>query len=554
MPMEQKKDHVRNAHIADSSPSVVRRQRMAKDWNYKRRSCPEPNELFKSADTKESDEGEPHTLTNNTLQRHQHKTQGSPLLNRPRRMSVLSDTSTTSIDSEGLRRNSIISAGGYKSIARRLSTSSGPAAFGRQVPHHRMDDRRVIDEKYEFGDELGKGSFGAVRKVLNIETSEYFACKVVHKEKAGTIGVRMLDMEIAVLKSTDHPHIVRLVEVNETPKDTFLFMELCEGGSLSTRAFTMQNNEKVPSFTTAEVAEVIRQVAGAVAYLHDNGVVHRDLKNENVILKRLDSILCKVCDFGLAALKTKDSDLQMVCGTPHYMAPEILANQSSYSPLCDIWSIGVMLHVLLSGNFPFVRRETESQLSSIRRTELTFESPVWKNFEDSYKVLIRRLLQIDPAKRVTAKELLEDPWVSGRSDNASLINSMNVLDMMKAFSAEQELSGKVIDSDAEETPSPLQPPSPHLEKRMRSGRRYTDDNVLAKSSPPFAGFSKEGHIGRRRQTIDVSPRKESKPANLQLKYREGKSPYGSFKSGNSPRKHRNTINENGGALRLPPIV
>jgi len=303
--------------------------------------------------------------------------------------------------------------------------------------HSRLDHVDTLKEVYEFGIKLGQGSFGSVLEVVHLGNKEHWACKTIHKEKAGTIGVRMLEVEIAVLKQVEHPNIVFLHEVYETPDDMYLVMEICTGGSLQDQALTASGQ---PAYSHEQVAIIIRNVTSAVAYLHDIGIIHRDLKLDNVMLKAKRSLDVKICDFGLAAVQWKESHMQQVCGTPSYMAPEILANQGSYSPLCDVWSLGVMLFLLLSGSLPFKRQSAdESQLGCIKRTKLSFEDRIWNNVDDSVKRTIGRLLQMDPADRVTAKELLDDPWVDGRGVvGAGSSGVMTVIEMMRMAAAEQQ--------------------------------------------------------------------------------------------------------------------
>lgn len=231
-----------------------------------------------------------------------------------------------------------------------------------------------------------------------------------------------------------------LGEVFEMPNKMFLIMELCSGGMLSDWALTVSGQ---PAYAHDHVAVLIRRVTSAVAYLHDCGIIHRDLKLDNIMLKSKHSLDVKICDFGLAAVHNKEAHVQMVCGTASYMAPEVIANKGNYSPLCDVWSIGVILYLLLSGSIPFrPKGPDDSWLSAIKRTKLDFAAPIWGLVDKGVKALLQRLLHTDPAARMTAKELRDHPWVSGRAPEAGSksgadMSNMTVIEMMKQFALEQ---------------------------------------------------------------------------------------------------------------------
>jgi serine/threonine kinase 33 len=309
-----------------------------------------------------------------------------------------------------------------------------------RVIHARLEHIDTLMDLYSRGAELGHGAFGVVHEFISKETGESFACKTIEKEKAGSTGVRMLEIEIGVLKRVDHPNIVMLSAVYETPQRMYLVMELCSGGSLSDWALTVSGQ---PAYAHDQVATIIRRVSGAVAYLHDCGIIHRDLKLDNIMLKSKRSLDVKICDFGLAAVHNKDSQVQMVCGTESYMAPEVIASKSNYSPLCDVWSIGVILYLLLSGSLPFRKQGSDDhQLAAIKRTKIDYVAPIWGLVDKRVKSLLLRLLNIDPAARMSAKELVDNGWVSGKpatigGDKGGHSDSMTVIEMMKLFAAEQ---------------------------------------------------------------------------------------------------------------------
>nr|XP_031315952.1 serine/threonine-protein kinase 33 isoform X3 [Camelus dromedarius] len=283
-----------------------------------------------------------------------------------------------------------------------------------KVPHIRMDDGAAIQEIYTFGRILGQGSFGMVIEAIDKETETKWAIKKVNKEKAGRSAVKLLEQEVNILKSVKHQHIIHLEQVFETPKKMYLVMELCEDGELK------EILDRKGHFSENETKWIIRSLASAIAYLHNKDIVHRDLKLENIMVKSsfIDgndemNLNIKVTDFGLAVKKQGRSEamLQTTCGTPIYMAPEVI-NAHDYSQQCDIWSIGVIMYILLCGEPPFMASSEEKLFELIRKGELNFKKSVWDSISDSAKSVLKQLMKVDPAHRITAKELLDNQWLT----------------------------------------------------------------------------------------------------------------------------------------------
>ncbi|XP_017751875.1 PREDICTED: serine/threonine-protein kinase 33 isoform X4 [Rhinopithecus bieti] len=283
-----------------------------------------------------------------------------------------------------------------------------------KVPHIRIENGAAIEEIYTFGRILGKGSFGMVIEATDKETETKWAIKKVNKEKAGSSAVKLLEREVNILKSVKHEHIIHLEQVFETPKKMYLVMELCEDGELK------EILDRKGHFSENETRWIIQSLASAIAYLHNNDIVHRDLKLENIMVKSslIDdnneiNLNIKVTDFGLAVKKQSRSEamLQATCGTPIYMAPEVI-NAHDYSQQCDIWSIGVIMYMLFCGEPPFLASSEEKLFELIRKGELHFENPVWNSISDCAKSVLKQLMKVDPAHRITAKELLDNQWLT----------------------------------------------------------------------------------------------------------------------------------------------
>ncbi|CAB3976705.1 serine threonine- kinase 33-like [Paramuricea clavata] len=315
-----------------------------------------------------------------------------------------------------------------KSSARKGS----PGGSTRNVPHTRLEDENEFEKVYEFRQELGRGSFGRVYEAQCQTTGLKWAVKSVNKEKAGSYAVKMLEREVNIMKMIDHQHVVCLNEVYETPTKMFLVMELCDQGELCDLLRVRKTlNEN-------ETLTVIRQLADAIAYLHDLDIVHRDLKLENILLCKPvndEPINIKISDFGLSYIKgSGEAMMQSVCGTPMYMAPEVI-DEHEYSRQCDIWSIGVILFTLLTGSPPFQAPTEEKLYQLIKQGQLDFTHPCWQTINESAKNLLEGMLEVDPAHRSTAMEIKDHPWVNGDNESSARVN---VIQMMKEYNAEQK--------------------------------------------------------------------------------------------------------------------
>eukprot|EP01137_Pigoraptor_chileana_P005994 Opistho-2@49823 len=317
---------------------------------------------------------------------------------------------------------------------RSAAQTAAEAAQKRAVNHTRISDSKGVEDSYDLGPVLGKGSFGVVEVAIHKKTGEKWACKSLDKQKAGSSAVRQLEREVGILKRVAHKHVVQLREVLEAPKKIYLIMELCDGGDLLT---CVEDRRYLPE---RDVAVIMKRLADVIAYLHDNEIVHRDLKLENILLSRADpadNFNIKVSDFGLSYIKGKESAMMStMCGTPIYMAPEVIA-KLGYSQQCDIWSMGIIMYFLLCGSPPFYDKDEEQLYEKINRGEVSFDGPVWASISSQAKNLIQGMLKVDPAHRFTAKEIMDHAWISNRDNAEGTPLASNVLDMMRAYNAER---------------------------------------------------------------------------------------------------------------------
>ncbi|KAL3867464.1 hypothetical protein ACJMK2_044666 [Sinanodonta woodiana] len=263
---------------------------------------------------------------------------------------------------------------------------------------------RKLEDTYVLGKELGRGATSQVYKCTHKGSGESWAVKVINKK----IDKKVVRTEIGALLKLKHKHVIRLKEIFETPQQMYLVLELVTGGELFDRIVIRG------SYTEKDASDAVRQMLEAVEYLHQNDVVHRDMKPENLLYEDLSNDAnLKIADFGLSKIITEETmKMTTVCGTPGYCAPEILMGQG-YGPSVDIWSLGVIAYILLCGYEPFYEDNENLMYKRIIKADYSFDSPYWDNITENAKDLIRKLLTKDPKKRPTATQALKHPWVRG---------------------------------------------------------------------------------------------------------------------------------------------
>ena len=264
-------------------------------------------------------------------------------------------------------------------------------------------------DSYEVLSQLGKGGYGKVYKVKNIKTGEIRACK--HLSKQNVKNLEKFRREIEILKKMDHPNIIKLYEVYESERSLYLVMELCNGGEIFDRIIEHIQDKKM--YSEKDAAKIFEQVMSCIQYCHNKNICHRDLKPENLLYLNAGSEennRIKVIDFGLSQacdrLKTK-------VGTAYYVSPEILSG--NYTQLCDIWSAGVILYILLSGDPPFNGPNDNYIYTKISQMKFTFPENKWKNISNDAKDLICHML-VPESERYTAEQVLAHPWFKNASD------------------------------------------------------------------------------------------------------------------------------------------
>jgi calcium-dependent protein kinase len=263
-----------------------------------------------------------------------------------------------------------------------------------------------LKDNYEVIKKLGKGGYGQVYQVRNKKSNELFACKKLSKLDINNL--EKFEREIKILIQTDHPNIIKLYDVYTTTNSLYLIMEECHGGELFDKILEHIENQEM--YTEKEAAEIILQVMSAVEYCHNNGIVHRDLKPENLLYLKKGNEKnnpLKVIDFGLSQTLNTKKILSSKVGTAYYVSPEILAGK--YNEKCDIWSCGVILYVLLSGEPPFNGPSDGVIYSKIKKMKFTFPKEKWNCISKEAKDLLSHMLAPED-ERYTASQVLAHPW------------------------------------------------------------------------------------------------------------------------------------------------
>lgn len=256
--------------------------------------------------------------------------------------------------------------------------------------------------RYELGRTLGEGTFAKVKFAKNLETAENVAIKILDRDQVFRHKmVEHLKREISTMKLIKHPNVVKIFEVMASKSKIYIVLEFVGGGEL------FDQIAKHGRLKEDDAGRYFQQLINAVDYCHSRGVYHRDLKPENLLLDSYGVL--KVSDFGLSAYSQQvreDGLLHTACGTPNYVAPEVLNDKGYDGTASDIWSCGVILFVLMAGYLPFDEPNLMALYKKICKADFTCPS----YFSPGAKKLIKRVLDPNPLTRITIPEILEDEW------------------------------------------------------------------------------------------------------------------------------------------------
>uniref|UniRef100_A0A8C4RRW6 Si:ch211-27e6.1 n=1 Tax=Erpetoichthys calabaricus TaxID=27687 RepID=A0A8C4RRW6_ERPCA len=275
---------------------------------------------------------------------------------------------------------------------------------------------RSENREYNIKALIGRGSFSRVVRVEHRATKQPFAIKII--ETKAKEGREVCESELNVLRRVSHRNIIQLMEVFESHERVYMVMELATGGELFDRIIAKG------SFTERDATRVLQMVLDSIKYLHSLGITHRDLKPENLLYYHpgVDSKIL-VTDFGLASSGNKAGDwlMRTTCGTPEYIAPEILLRKP-YTNAVDAWALGVITYIMLSGSMPFEEENRTRLYRMILKGRYSFAGEPWPNVSNLAKDFITRLLTIDPNDRMTASQALKHPWIVTMAASSSMKN------------------------------------------------------------------------------------------------------------------------------------
>jgi len=300
---------------------------------------------------------------------------------------------------------------------------------------------------YDTGDIIGRGTFAVVKKCYRKSDKKEFAVKIVDKRQLTAKELVLLKDEIKMLRSVEYVYVIKMLDVFDNGAQVKMVLELCTGGNLFDLILKQEHghlSEKLSAQYTAIIGRALK-------YLHSHHIVHRDLKPENILFMN-DGTL-KVTDFGLAHFMKVSQDLHYMhtcCGTPHYVAPEVLTSNGigsgqydHYGYHVDYWSLGVMVYIMLSGKQPFNSRSINAMYQLIIQGTYKFESPFWDNISSDAKDLIKSLMCVDFNKRMTYDTLIKHSWITHYVDENEFIKEE------EAYLKDLQQSLKQHDIDAE---------------------------------------------------------------------------------------------------------
>ncbi|KAA8494586.1 putative serine/threonine-protein kinase [Porphyridium purpureum] len=253
---------------------------------------------------------------------------------------------------------------------------------------------------YIFGKTLGTGSTGKVKLAKHVHTGELVAIKVIRKDflaRKPSLRKKLL-REIAVMKLCDHPNVLKLYDVFEIETHLFLVIEYVDGCEL------FDYLVKRGSLSKDEALDFFQQIIQGLEYCHRRLICHRDMKPENLLLDR--NLMLKICDFGMTNLNPPGTFLETSCGSPHYAAPEVVSGDMYNGLEADIWSLGVILYAMLTGRLPFDDDNIQRLLAKVQRG--VYHLP--NDMDPECKVIVRGMLNVDPAKRLTIEEIKQSAW------------------------------------------------------------------------------------------------------------------------------------------------
>eukprot|EP00934_Nitzschia_sp_Nitz4_P006100 Nitzschia sp. Nitz4//scaffold113_size70149//35399//37051//NITZ4_005950-RA/size70149-augustus-gene-0.84-mRNA-1//1//CDS//3329533341//6090//frame0 len=297
---------------------------------------------------------------------------------------------------------------------------------------------RAFREVYQLNARLKSGSFATVCRGTHRASGKKVAIKcVLRKDLPPTDDAAIFD-EVAIMSSLSHPHIVPLIDFFEEKDCYFLVMELMSGGDLFDRI------GKKKSYSEADARDLAIKMLKAMSYCHAHRIAHCDMKPKNLLLMSEDNdSYIKLADFGFAARCHTAKSLSKQCGTPFFVSPEILMRQP-YDWQSDMWSVGCIIFLLLSGNLPFMGRSQKELFRKIVSGKFEFDEDDWCDVSPDAKDLVKKLLVLDPDERLTSNEALKHKWMKASNDRLKKMTLEGTSQRLKTFNARMKLRSAMI--------------------------------------------------------------------------------------------------------------
>ncbi|KAL7595342.1 hypothetical protein Lser_V15G28415 [Lactuca serriola] len=296
-----------------------------------------------------------------------------------------------------------------------------------------------ITQRYNLGRELGRGEFGVTYLCTDLGTGERLACKSISKRKLRTtVDIDDVRREVEIMKHLPkHPNIVTMRDTYEDNDAVHIVMELCEGGELFDRIVARGR------YTERAAASIMRRIVEIVQMCHSHGVMHRDLKPENFLFgNKKETAPLKAIDFGLSVFFKPGEVFNEIVGSPYYMAPEVL--KRNYGPEVDVWSSGVILYILLCGVPPFWAETEQGVAQAIIRSVINFKRDPWPKVSDNAKDLVKKMLDPDQKRRLTAQQVLDHPWLLNTKKAPNVPLGDAVKSRLKQFSVMNKLKKRAL--------------------------------------------------------------------------------------------------------------
>nr|CAH8822163.1 unnamed protein product [Trichobilharzia regenti] len=321
-------------------------------------------------------------------------------------------TTTNTVNTSGIRlmRKTSCAAGASSGGGGASAGASANDQSTNSSSHQNSDKKSLRDQpnvgKYKLIRTLGRGNFAKVKLAQHVSTGREVAVKVIDKTQLNQASLKKLFREVNIMKMLNHPNIVRLYEVIESERHVYLVMEYAENGEVFDHLVSHGRMKE------REARAAFRQIVSAVEYCHQKKIVHRDLKAENLLFDGFFNV--KLADFGFSNLFDGSKKLDTFCGSPPYAAPELFQGRKYDGPEVDVWSLGVILYTLVSGSLPFDAQHLKDLQERVLRGK--YRVPFYMSTD--CEALLRKLLVLNPSKRVTLRNVMSDKWLNiGYEDN-----------------------------------------------------------------------------------------------------------------------------------------